>query len=209
MKNRISKFAAWRAAFLFAALTTSGAAHAYVVTFGDSVKYWAGFPSSVNGQNDQDVIGTPNILGGSVDVGTDGFIDTISITHKKTAGGSAPDLGDLFLDVGNDGDWDFVVDLATRIGYVDTRLNTGTLLSFADGAFPMVMAICPRIPTAPSIGAVDFGKTIRWACRRAWRIKARFWATSPFPTALFSTKSATPSSSTSPVTTGFRWQVST
>jgi len=123
-----------RTAFVLSALSLSGSGQAGIIEFGDSVIHWPGFPSPTSSQNGKDVIGIPEIKGGWLDVDDEGHIKTINITHKDS-GNRAPDLGDLFLDIGSDGDWDFVVDVETRSGYVGSQVSSAVLRSFIDGQF--------------------------------------------------------------------------
>ncbi|RIL06135.1 MAG: hypothetical protein DCC71_07940 [Proteobacteria bacterium] len=100
------------AALLFAA----SAAHAATVSFTDSVRYWSGW---ANGTADdgRDTIGTPNFTGGTAtfDDAT-GRLVQVALPYtgqfSPVASGNARVLpGDLFLDAGADGDWDYVMKL--------------------------------------------------------------------------------------------------
>jgi hypothetical protein len=91
-----------------------GTAHATTVTFGDAVKYWPGYANHT-GDDAQDTIGTPDLLGGRavIDDAT-GRLRSVQIDYtghfSPVASGNARVIpGDLFLDVGRDGHWDFVV----------------------------------------------------------------------------------------------------
>lgn len=92
----------------------SGAAQATTVTFGDAARYWPGHRNHT-GDDAQDTIGTPDLLGGraTFDDAT-GRLQSVQIDYtgrfSPVASGNARVIpGDLFLDVGQDGDWDFVV----------------------------------------------------------------------------------------------------
>jgi len=82
------------------------------ITFGDGSNYWPNHGNSSD--NGKDVIGAPQLLGGSVELAGD-FLNTVSIDYKSgnmSSWNSLADLllpGDLFLDLGGDGGWDFIV----------------------------------------------------------------------------------------------------
>jgi hypothetical protein len=91
-------------------------ARASSISFGDAAKYWQGY---ANGTADdtRDTIGTPDLLGGTAtfDDAT-GHLTGVSIDYtghfSPVASGNARVIpGDLFLDVGSDGHWDYVVKL--------------------------------------------------------------------------------------------------
>ncbi len=120
--------------FLFIA---AGIANATTIGFGDSVKYWPGW---ANGSSDdsKDTIGTPDILGGHVDI-DGGYLRSVSISYKNTFNAGRYDVsleaGDLFIDlVANDGsygDWDYVVDT-----------SSGNTYSFTPGQFALGDGSC-------------------------------------------------------------------
>jgi hypothetical protein len=88
------------------------AASAYEVEFEDDTKGYAYDWSSGNSRMDsEDLIGIgPQITGGSLsfDDGT-GHLNSVIFNYR---GGSNP-MGDLFIDVGNDNDFDYVLNIAT------------------------------------------------------------------------------------------------
>jgi hypothetical protein len=95
-------------------VVASGAAQATTVSFGDAVRYWPGH-RNFTGDDSRDTIGTPDLLGGraTFDDAT-GRLQSVQIDYNgrfsPVASGDARVIpGDLFLDVGQDGDWDYVV----------------------------------------------------------------------------------------------------
>lgn len=94
----------------------AGQARASSVSFGDAAKYWQGY-SNGTVDDTRDTIGTPDLLGGtaSFDDAT-GYLTGVSIDYtghfSLVASGNARVIpGDLFLDAGSDGHWDYVVKL--------------------------------------------------------------------------------------------------
>ena len=104
----------------FAVAVLAGQARASSVSFGDSTKYWQGY-SNGTADDTRDTIGTPDFLGGtaSFDDAT-GYLTGVSINYtgyfSPVASGSARVIpGDLFLDAGSDGHWDYVVKLVAGV----------------------------------------------------------------------------------------------
>jgi hypothetical protein len=92
----------------------AGSARADSVSFGDSTRYWAGYG---NGTSDdgKDTIGHPDLKGGTATF-QGGLLTQIRIDFagplSLVASGNGTVIpGDLFLDAGADGDWDFVMKL--------------------------------------------------------------------------------------------------
>lgn len=101
----------------------------YVVNFSDTVNYWTGF-SNNTAQDATDVVGsTPDITGGSVVIDDFGYLDQISFNHLQTER-TSPDAGDLFIDLGSDGYWDYVVDVVTQREWTATTTNSALIYSF-------------------------------------------------------------------------------
>lgn len=101
------------AAALALSLAPAGA-HAVSVTFGDSVHYWPGHGNGT-GDDARDTIGTPDLLGGTAHL-AGGLLTSVSIDYlgpfSLTGSGRGSVIaGDLFLDAGADGTWDYVVKL--------------------------------------------------------------------------------------------------
>ncbi len=104
--------------FLAFAILLFGAASAmaYTVTFGDSTIYFPGHPSTVASENTNDVIGVPDITGGSATFETSGGTTyltsvTLNITVSKYYNEyNTLVTGDLFVNAdGADNDWEYVV----------------------------------------------------------------------------------------------------
>ena len=89
------------------------AAQAQPITFGDSVRYWAGYG---NGSTDdtRDTIGIPNFTGGTANIVNQRLND---LTFNRATGSTSYwgilSPGDLFIDLGANGNWDYVVDLTS------------------------------------------------------------------------------------------------
>ncbi|MBN1829361.1 MAG: hypothetical protein JW884_09495 [Deltaproteobacteria bacterium] len=131
------------ASLLFLLTIGIASAHAYSIGFGDQAHY---FPGWSNGAADdqQDVIGIPDILGGTVSF--DATYNLTSISFSFIVGSSSTwanlTAGDLFLDVGGDGRWDFSVGSFGMTGSgpanvydISVPLNgaNGYVMSGADG----------------------------------------------------------------------------
>lgn len=93
-------------------------AGATVISYTDSSNY---APTWANGtaDDDTDVIGTPQILGGSISI-DDGILKSISFDYKSYS--SAYGEGDLFIDIGHDDTWDYVADASTGMLYHITSM---------------------------------------------------------------------------------------
>ena len=85
-------------------------AGATVLTFGDSVIHWDTWESlnGDRGSNDniRDTIGVPNITGGNAQVNS-GYLSEVNIFY--TGYNSLVEAGDLFIDVGSNLWWDYVL----------------------------------------------------------------------------------------------------
>jgi len=81
------------------------AAGATVLTFGDSVNYWDTWTSG-RYDNRRDTIGAPNITGGTAQVNS-GILSQVDIFY--TGYNSLVVAGDLFIDVGSNLSWDYVL----------------------------------------------------------------------------------------------------
>jgi len=98
-----------------ALLVLAGPVMATVISFQDTATVWPGYGGhTVYGgsvsENTRDTIGTPDITGGILDW-VDGKL--ISVTFNYTGAGEPGwnllKAGDLFIDVGADGSWDWVI----------------------------------------------------------------------------------------------------
>jgi hypothetical protein len=105
----------WRALAAALALSLAPAgAQAVSVSFGDSVHYWAGHGNGT-GDDARDTIGTPDLLGGSAHFEggllTQVRIDYLGPFSLTGSGRGSVIAGDLFVDAGADGSWDYVMKL--------------------------------------------------------------------------------------------------
>ena len=87
-------------------------ANAEVVSFGDTSKFWPGWGNG-SSDNFNDTIGIPNFTGGEASI-TSGQLNKLTFDR---ATGTSPywgvlSPGDLFIDIGADQTWDYVVDLS-------------------------------------------------------------------------------------------------
>jgi hypothetical protein len=124
---------------LLASLAFSQAAHA--TNFTDTVNYWPTWTSSdvVNNDNGRDVIGHPDISGGTVKFNSDLSLNQITFHN---VGHSWADLytTDLFINVltsSNDTIWDYVVKAGKFAGQYDLYKITGVGLSSVKGVNPL------------------------------------------------------------------------
>jgi hypothetical protein len=102
----LSKFLA--VLFLLVAVRT---ANADLIPFIDDVNYWQGW-GNTDGDNVFDSIGIPNFTDGTATV-TSGILTNLTFNRQPLSSTSWSVLspGDLFLDIGADNDWDYVVDI--------------------------------------------------------------------------------------------------
>ncbi len=91
-------------------------AKAQIISFTDNVNYWPGW---ANGTSDDSIeaIGIPNFTGGSATV-TSGRLTDLTFNRQPTGwytnlGWGRLSPGDLFIDLGANGNWDYVVDLTS------------------------------------------------------------------------------------------------
>jgi hypothetical protein len=93
--------------------------HAYTVSFGDGSIYWPGWDNGTS-DDSNDTIGVPNFLGGQVTIDADGWLESIEFTFEDPWGTDelwqkiAP--ADLFLDIGADNEWDYLVHINWTAG---------------------------------------------------------------------------------------------
>lgn len=104
-------------AVLLAATTSVSFAVPVTINFGDKVKYWATWDNDNATDNSKDVIGSPDIKGGSLLFNNDeGSLLSVSIKFENTAtSGYLLAPGDLFINAGNDLDWDYVITSSGQI----------------------------------------------------------------------------------------------
>lgn len=102
-------------------------AMAETVTFTDTSKHWLDFGTPT--ENNKDVIGTPDLYGGSFEI-DENSLSNISLNYySNTLYGQAP--GDWFIDYDHNGIWDYVITTAsayrgsnTNTAFVDINSNT-------------------------------------------------------------------------------------
>ncbi len=99
-------------ALLFAGGIEADAAP-YEVAFSDNINHWVGWGNGF--QDSQDVIGNPNISGGNAIISQSGHLTGVNFSYTSTGNGTIP-AGDLFIDVGADNYWDYVL-TTTGVGY--------------------------------------------------------------------------------------------
>lgn len=85
------------------------------INFGDNTIYWSGWPSSQSSDNSTDEIGIPifiNNLAGSYEI-VGGKLDKITFNYNLKGYWYENYIkpGDLFIDAGGDGTWDYVVQI--------------------------------------------------------------------------------------------------
>lgn len=95
-------------------------ANAESISFGDTHKYWDTWGNADNDvpwpgrDNDMDTIGIPNFIGGQATVAS---AQLTNLTFNRAVGTDSHwgvlSPGDLFIDIGNDKVWDYVVDLTS------------------------------------------------------------------------------------------------
>ena len=114
LKIRPWRWTSLSVAVAFAAV--AGQARATTVSFGDVARYWPGY-ANLTVDDSRDTIGTPDLLGGTATFdNSTGLLTGISVSYTGTfspvAMGNARVIpGDLFLDAGSDGHWDYVMKL--------------------------------------------------------------------------------------------------
>ena len=88
-------------------------ASATTIPFGDSSNYWPGWYNNdgTHGDDGNDTIGVPDFTGGTAEVNSGNLAE---LTFNRLSGShlySVLSPGDLFIDIGSDDSWDYVVDL--------------------------------------------------------------------------------------------------
>jgi hypothetical protein len=108
-------------------------ARATTVSFGDDARYWSGYANGT-ADDSRDTIGTPDLRGGTATFDAMGRLTNVSITYtgrfSLVASGNGRVIpGDLFLDLGGDGSWDYVMKL---VGGSQTPVASYASLSILD-----------------------------------------------------------------------------
>ena len=83
---------------------------ATTIPFGDNENYWPGW-GNASGDDINDTIGVPNITGGTAEVNS-GYL--AELTFNRSPGDHLYNVispGDLFIDIGSNDSWDYVIDL--------------------------------------------------------------------------------------------------
>jgi len=111
----IVRKAIFAALMMVALLVLAGPVMATVISFQDTATVWPGYGGhTVYGgsvsENTRDTIGTPDITGGTLDW-VDGKLISVTFNYKGygDAGWSLLKAGDLFIDKGGDGSWDWAI----------------------------------------------------------------------------------------------------
>jgi len=115
------RFMATGALMVLVFLMIQGSAAADAIwNWTDNTLYWMGYgkgawTSNDSTDNTKNTIGSPDILGGTVDVSNAGYLESITYTYTGwNISGLYP--GDLFLDTNSDGTWDYVLSLGYTHG---------------------------------------------------------------------------------------------
>jgi hypothetical protein len=89
-----------------------GLAAPYTVSFFDKTNYWPGWG---NGEDDtKESIGTPNFTEGTVEVSAGGYLSKVTVNQSSNPSSySVLSPGDLFIDTGANGTWDYVLALTS------------------------------------------------------------------------------------------------
>jgi hypothetical protein len=90
-----------------------------IVPWTDSTTHWPGwggqpsYGSSTVNEDSQDTIANPQISDGFITISDTGFLKSITYNFSSPPGWTSSQMkpGDLFLDINNDGSWDFVLSL--------------------------------------------------------------------------------------------------
>ena len=145
MKSPVLHFVLAATVLTAALLGSENVCHARFVQFDDTVNYWDTWQASVSSNNSDDVIGIPQITGGSLNI-VDGYLSNVSFSFNNSKNFFV-DVGDLFIDIGSNGYWDYVVDVDNYTNTIqDSSWNgtswggftpdtSGVLYTFDDQAF--------------------------------------------------------------------------
>ncbi len=127
----------------FVFVFVQGAAQATLYSFGDSNNYWGDNQRWANGEswtdtyntahNDTDVIGTPELTGGTIETDSSGALEKIKIAYDSVSSSSSYAAGDLFLDTDGDFFWDYFVDVTATSGATLYKVNNGVSVSAKKG----------------------------------------------------------------------------
>lgn len=115
---------------------TTSVSFAVPVTFSDTKNYWPGWGNGT-ADNSTDVIGTPNITGGVADF-VNGILKSVHINYTNNTSEPSLTAGDLFIDVGSNSYWDYVV------------TSAGSIYSFGANAFSLSNGAGYMMSSAPA-----------------------------------------------------------
>ena len=122
-------------------------ANAAAFSFGDTANFW---PTYGNGTGDDgaDAIGVPKVTGGRAITGNGGLLTSVEIDYtadlSPVAGGPATVghviPGDLFLDAGADGSWDYVLRLVASADTAIGNYGSATILDISAATTSFIMS---------------------------------------------------------------------
>jgi len=111
MKKLLSAFFLLIAIMLFTAPLIFAAP--YTVTFTDTRNFWPGWGNGT-GDDSKDSIGTPNFAAGAVEISSGGYLTKVTVNQSSSPSSySVLSPGDLFIDTGANGTWDYVLALTS------------------------------------------------------------------------------------------------
>jgi hypothetical protein len=111
MKKFLSAFFLLIAIMLFTAPLIFAAP--YTVTFTDTRNFWPGWGNGT-GDDSKDSIGTPNFAAGAVQISSGGYLTKVTLNQSSSPSSySVLSPGDLFIDTGANGTWDYVLALTS------------------------------------------------------------------------------------------------
>ncbi len=118
-----------------------GVSQATLYSFGDHNYYWGHNQGWAPGQswtdtynnnhNSRDVIGTPNLTGGTIETDSNGALAEIKIAYASVSNTLSYHAGDLFLDINGDAVWDYFVDVTDSNGPALYKAPTGNTAASA------------------------------------------------------------------------------
>ncbi len=114
----------------------AGSSQVLALTFGDTRNYWPGWG---NGTSDDglDVIGEPDFTGGEAAT-AGGYLQSITffLADQTSTYWNILESGDLFLDFGADGRWDYVVYMGSGKLW-GTAKDSGQAVTTGPGVYPL------------------------------------------------------------------------
>ena len=127
-------------------LSMGFSAHATIYTISDHNNYWGDntswtsterwtegvWPDGLTTNDKKDVVGYPDITGGTVKTDANGHLEDVIINYSTWTDSLANRMGDLFVDFGDDGYWDYFVVGSDRYANNAIRPNakTGDIYKF-------------------------------------------------------------------------------